>query len=65
VPWMNRVAFAARVEELLRDKTLAKKMGENGRRAVAERFEFSKYIDGLENLFARFADKKTFQPVAA
>src|SRR5882724_11387152 len=64
VPWMDRAAFAARTEELLRDKTLARKLGAQGRRTVAEQFEFSKYIDGLENLFARLAGKKNCQPAA-
>jgi glycosyltransferase involved in cell wall biosynthesis len=51
VPWMDRAAFAARVEELLGDKALARQMGECGRQLVAERFDFSKYITGLEELF--------------
>lgn len=55
VPWMDRDAYARRVETLLRDKTLARQLGENGRRIAGERFNFSNYIDGLENLFARTA----------
>jgi glycosyltransferase involved in cell wall biosynthesis len=61
VPWMDRAAFAARVGELLRDKPLARKLGECGRHTVAEQFEFSKYVDGLEHLFIQAA-KKTNQP---
>jgi glycosyltransferase involved in cell wall biosynthesis len=57
VPWMNRSAFAARVEELLHDKSLARALGERGRRLVGRQYEFSKYIDGLENLFTRIANK--------
>ncbi len=53
VPWMDRDRYAGGIEELLRDKALAQKMGEHGRRWVGERFGFPKYIDGLENLFAR------------
>jgi glycosyltransferase involved in cell wall biosynthesis len=56
VPWMDRPAFAARVEDLLRDKALARRMGEQGRSMVDECYEFSEYIDGLEGLFARVAD---------
>ena len=52
VPWMDRAAYAERVEELLGDKALARQMGERGRQLVAERFDFSKYISGLEELFA-------------
>jgi len=51
VPWMDRPAFAARVEELLRDKALARQMGERGRQWVTEHHDFSEYISGLENLF--------------
>lgn len=64
VPWMDRVAFAGRVEELLRDKMLAREMGENGRHLVNEHFEFSKYINGLENLFRRVISERT-QLIAA
>jgi glycosyltransferase involved in cell wall biosynthesis len=55
VPWMDRERYAASVEELLRDKGLARKMGEHGRQWVGERFGFPKYISGLEDLFARVA----------
>jgi glycosyltransferase involved in cell wall biosynthesis len=55
VPWMDRAAFAARVEELLCDKPHAREMGERGRQMVNEHYEFSKYIDGLEDLFGRAA----------
>jgi glycosyltransferase involved in cell wall biosynthesis len=54
-PWMDRAAYAARVEELLRNKTRARQMGERGRQLVAEHYDFSKYISGLEDLFARVA----------
>ena len=57
VPWMDRGAFAARVEELLGDKALARQMGERGRRLVAERYEFSEYISGLENLFMQAVEQ--------
>jgi len=53
VPWMDRAAYAARVEELLRNKTLARQMGERGRELVSEHYDFSSYITGLEVLFAR------------
>jgi len=53
VPWMDRVAYAARVESLLNDKTLARQLGEAGRQLVSEHYDFSRYITGLEDLFAR------------
>jgi glycosyltransferase involved in cell wall biosynthesis len=63
VPWMDRTRYAGAIEELLRDKALARKMGEHGREWVSERFGFPKYIGGLEKLFARVAGKPA--PVAA
>jgi len=53
VPWMDRATYAARVEELLRNKTVARQMGERGLQLVSEHYDFSKYITGLEDLFAR------------
>lgn len=53
VPWMNRKRYAGAIDELLQDKSLARKMGEHGRQWVGERFGFPKYISGLENLFSR------------
>jgi glycosyltransferase involved in cell wall biosynthesis len=64
VPWMNRAAFAARVEELLRDKPMARQMGERGRQLVAKQYEFSEYISGLENLFVRTVEKPPLAVVA-
>lgn len=63
-PWMDRDTFAARVEQLLRDKALARRLGEQGRQMAATHFEFSRYIDGLENLFARAAARNC-EPVIA
>ncbi|HEX4645563.1 MAG TPA: glycosyltransferase family 4 protein [Verrucomicrobiae bacterium] len=65
VPWMDHAAFAARVGQLLRDKPLARAMGECGRRSAAEQFEFSKYIDSLEDLFVRVSAKPRAQPAIA
>ena len=55
VPWMDRAAYAARVDALLLDKDLARRLGANGRRLAGERFNFGAYIDGLEDLFSRAA----------
>jgi glycosyltransferase involved in cell wall biosynthesis len=55
VPWMDRDAFARRVDDLLLDKELARRLGLNGRRLVDERFNFDAYIGSLEKLFARSA----------
>jgi glycosyltransferase involved in cell wall biosynthesis len=64
VPWMDRAAFAAHIEELLNDKTLAREMGERGRQLVAEQYEFSTYISGLENLFVRAVEKPALTAAA-
>jgi glycosyltransferase involved in cell wall biosynthesis len=53
VPWMDRTQYAGRLERLLRDKTLARQMGERGRELAAQYYDFDRYIDGLEDLFAR------------
>jgi glycosyltransferase involved in cell wall biosynthesis len=55
VPWRDRALFAARIDTLLLDKDLGRRLGGNGRRLAEERFNFSTYIDGLEGLFARAA----------
>ncbi len=52
-PRMDRAGFAGRVEALLRDRDYARRLGEQGRALVAERFDFPRYIDGLEDLFER------------
>lgn len=57
VPWMDRGRYATSVETLLRDKTLARRMGEHGRQWVGERFGFPRYISGLEELFARVSGR--------
>jgi len=52
-PWMDHVALAARIGLLLRDPELARRFGAHGRAIVAAHFDFSRYISGLETLFAR------------
>jgi glycosyltransferase involved in cell wall biosynthesis len=60
VPWMDCDAFAHRVDSLLRDKMLARKLGLAGRQYVDERFDFNSYIGGLEGLFHRATDHAAF-----
>jgi len=55
VPWMDRARFAACIEALLYNKSLARQMGERGRRMADEHFNFGNYIDGLEELLAETA----------
>jgi glycosyltransferase involved in cell wall biosynthesis len=63
VPWMDRRVFAMRVEELLRNKTLARRMGEYGQQFVTRQYGFSDYITNLEEMFARVAAEAR-QPVS-
>ncbi len=58
VRWMDRDQFAARLKQLLLDKTLARKLGENGLKLVSERYDFPQYIIDLETMFARVAAEK-------
>lgn len=55
VPWKDESAFAARVDELLRDKNLARTMGQHGLKLVSERYDFDEYLQNLESLFARIS----------
>ena len=64
VPSMDRTAFATRVEALLRDKALGRRMGCHGQRMVAEYYGFSTYIDRLEALFARVATRPAASSLA-
>ncbi|MCG8600190.1 MAG: glycosyltransferase family 4 protein [Verrucomicrobiales bacterium] len=51
VPWMDRDAFAGRIDELLEDKAKAREMGEKGFELVSERYDFDGYIGDLEKMF--------------
>jgi glycosyltransferase involved in cell wall biosynthesis len=51
VPRMDRACFAARVGELLRDKTLARRLGERGRQMARRKHNPSKQITALERMF--------------
>jgi len=53
VPWMDRARFAEKVDCLLRDKELARTLGAQGRQFAREKFNFSRYITGLEEMFAQ------------
>jgi glycosyltransferase involved in cell wall biosynthesis len=53
VPWMDRVEFAARIDQLLADRALARQLGARGKQLVSEKFGFDQYISGLEDVFSR------------
>jgi glycosyltransferase involved in cell wall biosynthesis len=50
VPRMDRAGFAARVQELLRDKTLGRRLGERGRQMVGRKHNPSKQVTALERM---------------
>jgi glycosyltransferase involved in cell wall biosynthesis len=53
VPWMDARMFAQRLDELLGDKSKARALGENGFEFVSEHYDFPKYIEDLESMFAK------------
>ena len=53
VQWGNTTAFASRLEQLLQNKSLARRLGLNGRRRVNREYNAASQIDGLEQLLAR------------
>ena len=53
VPWRDRKEYAARLNQLLTDKALARRLGENGHQLVSERYDFNGYIRDLETMFGR------------
>jgi glycosyltransferase involved in cell wall biosynthesis len=57
VPRMDRAGFAARVQELLLDKTLGRQMGERGRSMATRNHDPSKQITALERIFDRVSSE--------
>jgi glycosyltransferase involved in cell wall biosynthesis len=63
VPWMDRAAFAGRIDELLQDKEKAKRLGEAGLELVSERYDFPQYIVDLETMFSRVCEEQAVATV--
>jgi glycosyltransferase involved in cell wall biosynthesis len=59
VPWSDVDQYAARIDQLLQDKPLARRLGENGLKFVTERYDFDGYIGDLESMFARVVDERS------
>jgi len=51
VPWMDQGRYAERLDQLLRNKELARSMGARGLEFVTRRYDFEGYIGDLEKLF--------------
>ncbi|MGI8966841.1 MAG: glycosyltransferase family 4 protein [Limisphaerales bacterium] len=64
VPWMNRTEYAARLEELLKNKTRARELGARGFKLVSERYDFSRYVSDLEKTFAQVLEENR-EPIAS
>jgi glycosyltransferase involved in cell wall biosynthesis len=50
IPWRNTELFAARLDQLLRDKALARQLGRNAFESV-QRYDSCRQIDHLESIF--------------
>jgi glycosyltransferase involved in cell wall biosynthesis len=57
IPWNDTQRFARRLEELLRDKGLARRMGRRALETI-QRFDAACQIDTLEQLFRRVAQSR-------
>jgi glycosyltransferase involved in cell wall biosynthesis len=53
VPWMDIDRYAARIDELLENKDVARQMGERGLARVTRDYDFDTYLKRLEDLFTR------------
>jgi len=58
VPWMDTQTFAQRIDELLRDKDLGRRMGARGLSMVNENYNANRQIERLENLFLELIQDK-------
>jgi glycosyltransferase involved in cell wall biosynthesis len=62
VPWKDTNRFAERIEQLLRDKELARQLGRRGRELVSQQQEVSRQVCPVEQVLLRAAqqrDRKT------
>lgn len=65
VPHLDDRQFATRIEQLLKDKPLARALGLRGRALVREKFDFSEYVTGLEAMFERVLAERPTSLAAA
>jgi hypothetical protein len=56
---MDTDRFAQRIDELLRDKELARRMGRRGLEMVNEKYEANSQIDALEKLLQRLVEERS------
>jgi glycosyltransferase involved in cell wall biosynthesis len=58
VPWKDTNRFAERIEQLLRDKNLARQLGWRGRELVSQQQEASRQICPVEQVLVRAAQRR-------
>jgi len=58
VPWKDTDRFAERIEQLLRDKDLARRLGRRGRELVSQQQEASRQICPVEQVLLRAAQRR-------
>jgi glycosyltransferase involved in cell wall biosynthesis len=58
VPWKDTDRFAERIEQLLRDKDLARQLGRRGREMVSQQQEASRQICPVEQVLLRVAQRR-------
>jgi len=56
VPWMDHEQFAARLDQLLLDKDLARRLGASGLDLVTKNYDFNRYIENLVGMFGRVVE---------
>ena len=61
VPWNDTDRFAERIEQLLRDKELARQLGRRGRELVSQQQETSRQICPVEQVLLRAAQQRERQ----
>jgi glycosyltransferase involved in cell wall biosynthesis len=55
VEWNNISQYAHRITQLLQDKNLTRKLGENAATFACEHFQFEQYIGQLESILTEMA----------
>jgi glycosyltransferase involved in cell wall biosynthesis len=58
IPWMDTDSFAARMEQLLRDKELARRLGRRGRELVSQQQEASSQVCPVEQVLLRAVQRR-------
>ena len=64
LPWDNPVLWSEKIQYLLLNKTICKKMGENALPKAYNKFSIEKSMDGIESLYRQvFSGQKVINGV--